>query len=75
VYEAMGRRPPTGFLNTRTCFEFLGPVRVGSTLTLRVSVEDKRVKRERKYIVLRAVASDDTGRTVAAAQIECIFPT
>lgn len=74
IYQAMGRRPPTGFLNTATSFEFHAPAVHGEELTLAVSVEDKFVKRDRKYVILRAVVTNDRGQLVSSARVECIFP-
>lgn len=74
IYSAMQRRPPTGYLNTSVSFEFLAPVRAGAELTLNLSVEDKFIKRERKYIILKAVVDDANGQAVACARVDCIFP-
>ena len=74
IYSAMRRRPPTGYLNTSVSFEFLAPVRVGAELTLNLSVEDKFIKRERKYIILKAVVDGADGQAVACARVDCIFP-
>lgn len=74
IYLAMRRRPPTGYLNTSVSFEFLAPLRVGAELTLNLSVEDKFMKRERKYIILKAVVDDVHGEVVARARVDCIFP-
>jgi acyl dehydratase len=74
IYSAMKRRPPTGYLNTAVSFEFLAPVRAGAELTLNLNVEDKFIKRERKFIILKAVVDDETGHAVACARIDCIFP-
>ncbi len=70
----MRRRPPTGYLNTSVRFEFLAPLRAGAELTLNLSVEDKFVKRQRKYIVLKAVVDNAHGEMVACARVDCIFP-
>ena len=74
IYSAMKRRPPTGYLNTSVRFEYLAPLRAGAELTLNLSVEDKFIKRERKYIVLKAVVEDVRGGVVACAHVDCIFP-
>lgn len=74
IYSAMRRRPPTGYLNTSVAFEFLAPVRVGAELTLNLSVEDKFIKRDRKYIILKAAVDDANGQEVACARVDCIFP-
>lgn len=74
IYSAMRRRPPTGYLNTSVRFEFLAPLCVGAELTLNLSVEDKFIKREKKYIVLKAVVDDVRGEVVACARVDCIFP-
>ncbi len=71
---AMKRRPPTGYLNTSVAFEFLAPLRVGAELALKLSVEDKFIKRERKYIILKAVVEDARSQVVARARVDCIFP-
>jgi 3-hydroxybutyryl-CoA dehydratase len=74
IYSAMRRRPPTGYLNTSVRFEFLSPLQVGAELTLNLSVEDKFTKRERKYIILKAMVEGAEGKVVACAHIDCIFP-
>lgn len=74
IYSAMRRRPPTGYLNTSVSFEFLAPVRSGAELTMHLSVDDKFIKRERKYIILKALVDDANGQAVACARVDCIFP-
>lgn len=74
IYLAMGRRPPTGYLNTSISFEFLAPLQVGAEVTMNLSVEDKFIKRERKFIILKAVVDDAHGAAVARARVDCIFP-
>jgi acyl dehydratase len=74
IYSAMRRRPPTGYLNTSVSFKFLAPVRAGAELTLNLSVEDKFIKRERKFIILKAVVDGADGQVVARARVDCIFP-
>lgn len=74
IYQSMGRRPPTGNLNTRASFEFLAPIRHGTSLTMNLSVEDKFVKRERNYVVFKGVVRDDGGQDVAIVRAELTFP-
>jgi hypothetical protein len=74
VYSAMQCRPPTGFLNSATSFEFVSPVLVDADLVMHVSVASKEVKRGRKYVVLRADVSNVEGERKCSASISCVFP-
>lgn len=76
-YSAMGRRPPTGYINSAVEFDFLHKVPVNSELTMLVSVDQKFVKRERKYVVFRLEvhgAHEEREELLAAARVDCIFP-
>lgn len=74
IYSAMGCRPPTGFLNTSLDVELSAPIEVGAPLTMTVSVDDRQIKRERKFVTLKAVVADRAGASVASARVGCIFP-
>ncbi len=74
VYSAMGCRPPTGFLNSSVQIEIDDTVEVGAPLSMTVSVVDRQIKRERKYVTLHAVVTKADGAAVCSARIGCIFP-
>lgn len=74
VYSAMGRRPPTGFLNSSVRFEFISPVPAVAELIMNVSVAAKEVKRDRKYVVLKADVRNLAGAPLCSANISCVFP-
>lgn len=74
IYSAMGCRPPTGFLNTSLDVDLIAPIEIGAPLTMTVSVEDRQIKRERKFVTLKAMVADQTGASVAATRVGCIFP-
>ena len=50
-----------GSIHTKQSWEFKNPARVGKTVTLTVHVVDKYMRRERHYIVMELVATDEDG--------------
>ena len=50
-----------GSIHVGQAWEFHNPARLGSCVTLTVSVADKFVRRERPYIVMALTAVDDAG--------------
>jgi acyl dehydratase len=53
-----------GSIHAKQTWQFLGPVRVGSTLAVNVRISDKYVRRGKGYFVMTLVATDETGRVV-----------
>lgn len=74
AYTAMGRRLATGNLNSAIDFEFHSPVRPDATLTMNLTVDDKYIKREKKYVVLKAVVSDEVGQPVSTGRLTFMVP-
>lgn len=73
-YSAISRRPPTGYINAAVEFEFLKSVPLDRDLTMLVRVEQKFIKRERKYIIYGLYVSDGAGQSLVRAKVDCIFP-
>lgn len=74
VYAAMRGRLPQGFLNSSVALDLIGPVPVAEDLTMTVTIEDKKVKRDRKHVMLRAAVKDRQERELAVARIGCVLP-
>ena len=51
-------------LHAKAEYEFKGPIRYGELLTTRGVVVDKYVKRDRKYVVMEVITTDESGREV-----------
>lgn len=73
-YSAMGRRPPTGYINSAVEFEFMRLIPADADLKMIVSVNQKYVKRGRKYIVFKLDVHNERNELLATAKVDCIFP-
>jgi 3-hydroxybutyryl-CoA dehydratase len=50
-----------GSVHAKQAWEFKHPARIGTTVTLTVTVVDKYVRRERPYLVMELLAVDEDG--------------
>jgi 3-hydroxybutyryl-CoA dehydratase len=53
-----------GSVHAKQAWEFKHPARIGTTVTLTVTVVDKYVRRERPYLVMELVAVDKDGNEI-----------
>ncbi len=55
---------PVGALHARGEYEFKHPIKAGTLLTVRGRIADVYVKRERKYMIVETIATDESGNEI-----------
>lgn len=66
------KRPPGG-IHARQEFTFLKPVKIGETLKTKARVEDKFLRKERKYVVLAMVTTNEKDEEVVKSKMTVIW--
>ena len=74
VFKDIGKKPPSGMIQTAQKFEFLYPVTIGETVTARASIDDIYQKKGRNYVVMKADAYNKKGDRVASSYLTFIWP-
>ncbi len=65
---------PPGTIRMGDDNEFFNPVRAGDVLKLRVTLSDKFVKKERKFVKARVDAVNQKDEKVCTVEYACIIP-
>ena len=56
------------FFHAKTEVEIINPLFLGKLITVRGSITDKYIRRERKYIVIETTVTDEDGREVSRSK-------
>ena len=64
VLRNMDRQPPPGGVLAKQFYQFLRPLHVGQALIVEPSIDDKYLKGEYRYVVLRCGINDEGGEAV-----------
>lgn len=65
---------PPGSIRMGDDNEFFNPARPGDTLTLKVTISDKFIKKERKFLKARVDATNQKKEKVCTVEFACIVP-
>lgn len=66
---------PAGTIHAKQEFEFLHPIKAGMRVLCAGKIEDKYMKRGRKYVEIRTRASDMQGRELVRSKIVMVLPS
>ena len=56
------------FFHAKTEVEIINPLFLGKLITVRGSITDKYIRRERKYIVIETTVTDEDGREISRSK-------
>ncbi len=74
VLERSAKGGPSGGIHAKQEYEFLAPIRIGSTITTRSTVTEKFIRKGRKTVVYQSESVDERGVTVARCRVTNLVP-
>jgi len=72
--KTMDKKSPPGMIHASQRYEFLSPVKLGDTVTVKTVVEDVYQKKGRDFVVLRGEAYNPDGQKAAVSVITIVWP-
>jgi 3-hydroxybutyryl-CoA dehydratase len=68
------QKMPPGAIHAKQYFKFIKPVRPGDKLHITVTLKDKYIRRDRKWVVIETQVENQHGEDVVLARITGIWP-
>ena len=74
VLRTINKKPPPGSIQAGQRYEFLRPIHVGETVTVRVTIDDRYQKKGREFVVMKGEAYNGDGELAAVSILTFIWP-
>jgi 3-hydroxybutyryl-CoA dehydratase len=74
VLKTIDKKTPPGLIQAGQRYEFLRPIKVGDTVTVKAVVEDVSQKKGRDFVAIKGEAYNPDGQKAAVSIITVIWP-
>lgn len=74
VLKTIDKKTPPGLIQAGQRYEFLCPIKVGDTVTVKAVVEDVYQKKGRDFVAIKGEAYSPDGKKAAVSTITVIWP-
>ncbi len=75
VLKTIDKKTPPGLIQAGQKYEFLAPIKLGDTVTVKAVVEDVVQKKGRDFVSITGAAYNPDGQKAAASTITVIWPS